>query len=157
MPDSFCGTPASLRDEMDGVDTVNAPLAAWVRTLRPRYRVAAVSNAGADLERRLRRFEILDLFEWVVNSHRVQQAKPDPEIYARAAARLRLAPESILFVDDKERNTLAATELGFNTHVYRGLEPLQAALRRCHRSRDRSSAGDATIGATEGDQDARTE
>ena len=41
----------------------------------------------------------------VMNSHRVHHARPDAEIYRLAAAKLRLAPESILFVDDKERHT----------------------------------------------------
>ena len=39
------------------------PLVARVRTLLPICRVTALSNAGADLDRRLIRFGILDLFE----------------------------------------------------------------------------------------------
>lgn len=38
--------------------------------------------------------------------------KPDPEIYALAAERLRLPPEQILFVDDLAPNVRAAAAAG---------------------------------------------
>ncbi len=67
----------------------------------------------------------------MINSHRVHYARPGAAIYRLAAAQLRLAPESILFVDDKERqtNTQVAEDLGVHVHVSRGIEPLQAVGR----------------------------
>ncbi len=128
LPDTFSGTPASLRDEMDLVDEVDEELVGLVQTLRAQYRVAALSNAGADLERRLKHFHFYDLFETVINSHHVHMAKPDEAIYRMAANRLGVLPQEILFIDDKERNTLVADQLGFNTHVYTDVKSFKAYL-----------------------------
>jgi len=128
LPVTFSGTPTFLRDEMDLVDEVDEGLVGLVQTLRAQYRVAALSNAGADLERRLKHFHFYDLFEIVINSHHVHMAKPDEAIYRMAANRLGVLPHEILFIDDKERNTLVADRLGFNTHVYTDLKSFKAYL-----------------------------
>ena len=46
-------------------------------------------------------------------------AKPEPEIYRRAAERIGLAPEACVFVDDAEVNVRAAEALGMRGVVYR--------------------------------------
>ncbi len=117
---AFRGTWQDLRDEMDLVDEVNEELVAWIRSQQGKYRIAALSNAGADLERRLQHFGLMDLFEVVINSYRVQMAKPDERIYRYAESSLRVPASEILFVDDRERNTSIADVLGFKTHVYTG-------------------------------------
>jgi beta-phosphoglucomutase-like phosphatase (HAD superfamily) len=48
----------------------------------------------------------------VISSAEEGLAKPRPEIYRRAAARLGLPPEACVFVDDYEANVRAAEELG---------------------------------------------
>lgn len=54
--------------------------------------------------------------------------KPDPAIYAHAAARVGHAPDAILFVDDKAANTEAAAASGMRAHHHRGVEGLRAAF-----------------------------
>ena len=46
-------------------------------------------------------------------------AKPDAEIYRRAAERIGLSPEACVFVDDAEVNVRAAEALGMRGIVYR--------------------------------------
>ncbi len=115
---------------MDRVDLVDEELVAWARGIRAGHRLAALSNAGADLERRLDHFGLADVFEVVLNSHRLGLAKPERAIYQLAIDRLGVPPEQILFVDDKERNTAVAEQMGFRTHTYLSLRGLQTALAR---------------------------
>ncbi|HEX2500368.1 MAG TPA: HAD family phosphatase [Methylomirabilota bacterium] len=89
------------------------------RLLRPAYRTAILSNADQSLRARLRELGIHDLFDTVVSSAEEGLAKPDAEIYQRAAARLGLPPESCVFVDDYEANVQAAKALGMRGVVYR--------------------------------------
>lgn len=83
-----------------------------VRALRPHARVAILSNATLGLEDHLRRLGIADLFDPIINSARVGLRKPDPRIFQHALDVLGVPAHAILFVDDKERNTVVAEELG---------------------------------------------
>jgi putative hydrolase of the HAD superfamily len=92
---------------------------ALIRVLRPSYRTAILSNADASLPGRLRVLRLDDLCETVVCSAEVGIAKPDPAIYRLTAARLALAPEACLFVDDSEENVEAARQVGMTTIHHR--------------------------------------
>jgi putative hydrolase of the HAD superfamily len=89
------------------------------RRLRPAYRTAILSNADQSLRGRLHELGIHDLFDTVVSSAEEGVAKPDLEIYRRAAERLGLPPESCVFVDDYDANVRAAEAVGMRGIVYR--------------------------------------
>ena len=89
------------------------------RRLRPAYRTAILSNADHSLRGRLRELGMLDLFDTVVSSAEEGVAKPDAEIYRRAAERIGLPPEACVFVDDYEANVRAAEAIGMKGIVYR--------------------------------------
>ena len=89
------------------------------RRLRPAYRTAILSNADVTLRDRLHEMGIHDLFDTVVSSAEEGVAKPESEIYERAAARLGLAPGACVFVDDAEANVRAAEALGMRGILYR--------------------------------------
>jgi putative hydrolase of the HAD superfamily len=92
---------------------------ALAQRLRPAFRTAILSNADVSLRGRLRELGIHDLVDTVVSSAEEGVAKPDAEIYRRAAERIRLAPEACVFVDDADANVRAAEALGMRGIVYR--------------------------------------
>jgi putative hydrolase of the HAD superfamily len=84
-----------------------------IRALRPPYKVSILSNADNSLVARLK--DGMDIHHWfddVISSADVGLAKPDPAIYRLAAERLALEVEECLFIDDMERNVVAAREVG---------------------------------------------
>ncbi len=84
------------------------PLVAAVRLIRDSgVRTALVSNATSVDER-----VDAGLFDAVVISAEAGVAKPDPEIYRLAAARLGVAPGDCAFVDDQRRNVDGAVAAG---------------------------------------------
>ena len=89
------------------------------RRLRLAYRTAILSNADMSLRGRLRELGVHDLFDTVLSSAEEGLAKPEPEIYRRAVARIGLAPEACVFVDDAEANVRAAEAVGMRGIVYR--------------------------------------
>jgi putative hydrolase of the HAD superfamily len=89
------------------------------RRLRPAYRTAILSNADESLRGRLHELRIHDLFDTVISSAEEGLAKPDPEIYRLAAARLGLAPAACVFVDDYDANVRAAETTGMRGVLYR--------------------------------------
>jgi len=96
--------------------------------LRPAVRVVLVSNATTRLEEDLARARLLDHVDDVVNSSRVQAAKPDPRIYRIAARRAGAPPERCLFIDDTPENVDAARRAGMAGLHYTSPDDLRAWL-----------------------------
>ena len=67
-----------------------------------------------------RTHDVLALFESGVFSARVQLLKPEPEIYAHAAAAFGRRPADLLFLDDHWPNIVAAREAGWQRDPFRG-------------------------------------
>jgi putative hydrolase of the HAD superfamily len=109
----------------------NQRMVALARRLHRCYRLALLSNATTSLEATLDDYGLATLFDVIVNSARVGLRKPDPPIYQLTLDRLGLAAQECLFVDDKERNTEAARDLGLQTVTFRSAAHLirQLALR----------------------------
>jgi FMN phosphatase YigB (HAD superfamily) len=114
----YTGDWSSLCSQFEHSVGLDTGLYELAMKLKQRFQVHALSNAGAELERRLQHYGISELFGTVINSHRVKMAKPDQEIYRLTSELVKAKPEEILFVDDKYRNTRVAEMLGFQTHIY---------------------------------------
>lgn len=97
---------------------LNEGLVGIVHRLRSRYRIAVLSNSDSFLEKRLIYFGVWDLFEFVINSYRIRLRKPDPRIFQHLLLRIGLAPDKILFIDDKVVNVNAARALNIRGHVF---------------------------------------
>ena len=63
-------------------------------------RVAVVSNSDGSVRGSLEKAGLLDLFEFVVDSHEVGVAKPDPAIFHAALERMGLEPSNAWYVGD---------------------------------------------------------
>lgn len=83
-------------------------------------RLALLSNIPEDLaayyERHHNRW--LRQFEVIAFSCRIGQAKPDPEAYLWCCHQLGLAPDRLLYIDDRAENLHAAAHLGMRTHLF---------------------------------------
>ena len=100
--------------------TENPPMIAWSRKLREGgLRTAILSNMCGHVHERMKRlFGWLDEFDPAVWSYLVGAAKPDEAIYRYVLAKLNLAPDAVLFLDDKQPNVDAAQALGMHAHQY---------------------------------------
>ncbi len=100
------------------------------RRLRRRYHIGLLSNAtkllAADVVAEPR---FAHLFDAVIISALEGYRKPEPEAFLIAADRLGLSPEACVLVDDKERNILAAAEVGMHGVVHRDALSTERALR----------------------------
>ena len=98
----------------------NQPMIDWALALqRAGIRTGILSNLGDSMtEGVLARFPWLESFHHRTWSHALNLAKPDPEIYAHAAAGLETEPSYILFLDDREVNIAAAHAARMQTLLY---------------------------------------
>ncbi len=98
-------------------------------SLRPRFRLAALSNSNElHWDRNTNDLGITGLFEMAISSHQVGLAKPDPEIFRIALDRLRVPAEAVMFFDDVDANVATALALGFRAFQVEGVEAVRERL-----------------------------
>ena len=98
--------------------------------LRPRYRLAALSNSNAvHWDRNTTELGITGLFDAAYSSHQLGCHKPDPAIYREALARLGVPAKQVVFFDDSEPNVAGARAEGITAFRVCGVEQLTECLR----------------------------
>ncbi len=98
----------SARQQVDLFDDAEPAL----RELTVRYRLAAISNGNAQLDR----IGIDHYFEHAVNARQVGRAKPHPAIFETAVQALALSPAQIVHVGDHPHEDIdGAKNAGFKT------------------------------------------
>lgn len=81
--------------------------------------VFVLSNIGTDVFEIARaHYPFLNAFDRFFISGTMRVTKPDPEIYQRVEEACGLAPEALLFADDRPENIAAAEARGWNGHVF---------------------------------------
>ena len=102
-------------------------------SLRPRFRLAALSNSNElHWERNANDLGANDLFDVAISSHQVGFCKPDPRIYEIALDRLDVSPDAVMFFDDAHANVVAAARLGMRAFQVNGVEGVRERLRHEH-------------------------
>jgi epoxide hydrolase-like predicted phosphatase len=98
---------------------LNAELAAYAASLRPRYSTAILSDA-IDGSRRWNqaRYGFDQLVDVIIYSYEVGLAKPDPRIYRLLCDRLAVSPGEVVFLDDRPENVKGASELGIHALLH---------------------------------------
>jgi putative hydrolase of the HAD superfamily len=99
-----------------------------IQQLKPRYKLAIVSNANAVEEKIARPLSLYDQVHVVVLSYQVGVRKPDPKIYKEAFKRLEVNPSEVVFVDDTPENVEEARELGMVGVLFESTEQLKQEL-----------------------------
>ncbi len=100
--------------------TLNQPMVDWALRLQAAgTKTAILSNLGDSMmDGVLAAFPWLAGFDHLLWSHTLRLAKPDPEIYRRAAEGLRTPPQNILFIDDRDENIAGGRAAGMQIICY---------------------------------------
>lgn len=106
-------------------DLAHPPIEHSVRLLRALKArgvpVFALSNFGAaNFELSRAKHGFLDLFDRSYISGRLGLTKPGPGIYEALEADSGVAPEALLFTDDRDENIATARERGWQVHLFEG-------------------------------------
>ncbi len=89
----------------------------------------AITNFGAEFWDGFRPTQpVFDLFREIVVSGKERLVKPDPAIFALAAARFGHAPQAMLFIDDNRANIDGARACGWQAHHFTDAPSLRADL-----------------------------
>ncbi|MBN2388583.1 MAG: beta-phosphoglucomutase [Anaerolineales bacterium] len=86
--------------------------AEYLHSLRGRGVKTALGSASKNAPLILARLGLTPLFEAIVDGNMVSRAKPDPEVFLRAARQLRTPPASCIVFEDAEAGIQAALRAG---------------------------------------------
>lgn len=96
-----------------------------------RYPLYALTNWSEEtFPVALARFEFLHWFAGIVVSGTEKSRKPFPDFYHTLFSRYDIEPGTALFIDDNERNILAAQALGMQTVHFQSAQQLREELTR---------------------------
>jgi beta-phosphoglucomutase len=84
----------------------------YLHTLHAHGVKTAIGSASKNAPLILERLGIRSLFDVVVDGSKVSQAKPDPEVFLRAANELEVAPANCIVFEDAEAGIEAAHRAG---------------------------------------------
>lgn len=101
-----------IRDEFFGGDIIDRGLLEFLRSLKPKYKIGAISNAWSGLRAYIGREKFADVFDTIVISAEVGAAKPSAKIYQIALEQLEVSASEAVFVDDVIENIEACEKLG---------------------------------------------
>jgi FMN phosphatase YigB (HAD superfamily) len=132
------GELAALRADFWRVQAWDTGLLAFIRSLRPRYKTATISDAWPDAREMIREHVNDGTFDVCVFSAEEGVRKPDPEIYRRALSRLGVAPQEAVFCDDRLPNVEGARRIGMHTFRFSDSRQAREEITRLLRSQGTS-------------------
>jgi putative hydrolase of the HAD superfamily len=119
-----------IRDFWSGVQ-LDTELVEFVRSLRPRYRTAILSDAWPGVRDVFTQVFGLDaVVDEIIISAEEGIAKPDPRIFRIAAERLGVRPQEAVFVDDRPENVQGARAVGMRGIQFETREQTIADVRK---------------------------
>jgi putative hydrolase of the HAD superfamily len=135
----------ALADDFWACERLDAELLAFMRSLRPRFRIGLLSNAGSGARAVWEtRFGLCGAVDAVVISAEERLVKPDTRIYELAAARLGVAPDESLFVDDSAEHVAGARDAGMQALQFACRAQIIAAIESILHGDHRRDSLDAT-------------
>ena len=110
-------SPEQFLAEQNSGEVRNEALVEYVKTLRPNFKLAMLSNISSRdrLNMRFEPGQLDELFDTVVASGEEGYIKPEPEIFEIALERLGVLPEECVMIDDILEYCQGAEAVGIQT------------------------------------------
>lgn len=112
-------------------DLLDEEMIPYIKKLAEKYKVGLMSNAGSEEIRPLlaeNNYE--DIFHHIMISGETGLIKPNPEAFKNVLENLDVQAEEAIFVDDSEKNILAANDLGITSVLYENFSKMKADLEK---------------------------
>lgn len=109
---------------------LNQAMVAWIPKIKQAgLKLGILSNMGYGvLGYILPRFHWLDQFDHLTWSCELGVVKPDPAIYLHTLKTLQVLPQQALFIDNLEKNIVAAESVGLQALLFTNVDQLQKDL-----------------------------
>ncbi len=117
------------RETVQNSSVIDEKVLNYACSLRPKYKVAMLSNIGqGGLKRWFEEGYLDKYFDVVVGSGDIGFAKPEPEAYEVTADRLGVRLSECVMIDDRQEYCEGAEAVGMKSIVYSSFEQMKKAL-----------------------------
>ncbi|HSX18405.1 MAG TPA: HAD-IA family hydrolase [Candidatus Saccharimonadales bacterium] len=96
--------------------------------LKPKYKIAMISNSSGEGTKELLNEDQIELFDELIFSGEVGISKPHPSIFELAAKKLEVTPQECVFIDDSIGHCEGARAAGMQTIFYEDFEQMKQEL-----------------------------
>ncbi len=111
---------------------LNSELIALIRTLRPYYKTAILSNAPYDIRTLVtQRFHLEREVDTIIISAEEGMRKPQPEFFHLAVNRLQVNHQEALFIDDDSRFIEGAQKIGMIAIQFKNNQQAITEIEKC--------------------------
>jgi len=101
-----------------------------IRSLQAHYRTMVLSNTNIIHERSFNQFiqqhfgytDLTEVVDRVFLSHQIGKRKPNEDIYLQLLEEAAVAPERVLFIDDRQDNVEAAQKVGIHAFQNKNID-----------------------------------
>ncbi len=108
----------------------NKPVISLMKKLREKHKLALVANQTEVVDKVEKKYKFYENFDYNLSSHIVKMQKPYKNIYKLLIKKAKCKPKEIVFIDDRQRNIVAAHKLGINTILFKNPIQLKKDLRK---------------------------
>lgn len=116
----------SIKEVFDDTQLIDRDMVELITSLRGRYKIGLLSNAGGQYLRPiLKEHGLTDLFDEIAISGEVGIIKPDPAIFKHTLKQMGIESAEAVFIDDNPSNTAAAETVGIRSIVFTGEKALR--------------------------------
>lgn len=124
-PDLVLKLKSIYRKQAYGLDTLEL-----LPKLKKNYKIFALSNIAKDwLLFKVNKFRLNNFFDLIISSCNEGVAKPNKEIFLSLIKKAKINPEESVLIDNAERNTKIAQELGFQTILFKDKKQMVEKMR----------------------------
>jgi epoxide hydrolase-like predicted phosphatase len=128
-----------FRDDNWAMQAPNLELISFLQSLRPRYKLATLSNdwpGAREQQNRLFQLEELLGVDVMLYSCEEGMQKPETNFYLLACERLGVHPGEVVFIDDRERCVAGAQQVGMKAILFKDAAQVIAEVQACLEARD---------------------
>jgi len=99
-----------------------------IKNLKKNYKVYLLTNIFDTSAKHKSHVYISSFFHKAFRSYELKLKKPDKKIFLHVLKEINSKPEESLFIDDQEKNVLAAKKIGLKGIVYKDINQLKSEL-----------------------------
>jgi putative hydrolase of the HAD superfamily len=98
--------------------------------LKPKYKIAILSNSGEDYVNKILSPEDVKLFDQIILSYRYKMVKPQAEFFNLALKEVDVMAEECVFIDDSSSHCQGAETIGMKTILYKDFSQMKTDLEK---------------------------